>query len=180
MLLCDACDAGWHTFCLDPPLPGVPDGDWLCPPCQERRDSEAFALAREVAGAPPKQRLSRLKKGGDDAGGAAPAGRGGGAAGRGRGRGRGGAAAAAAADRKLQLALAAAKRRLARAEEAQEAASTALQLLDAPRGQRRGAAGSGDGGAASGKGGKQQEAIAKTATNERVGLKGNMSAHGHK
>jgi hypothetical protein len=33
MLLCDNCDDGWHTFCLDPPLADVPEGDWLCPKC---------------------------------------------------------------------------------------------------------------------------------------------------
>ncbi|KXZ44747.1 hypothetical protein GPECTOR_63g71 [Gonium pectorale] len=33
MLLCDGCGGGWHTFCLSPPLPGVPDGDWYCPYC---------------------------------------------------------------------------------------------------------------------------------------------------
>jgi transposase InsO family protein len=34
MLLCDNCDSGWHTFCLQPPLDSVPDGDWLCPDCE--------------------------------------------------------------------------------------------------------------------------------------------------
>jgi hypothetical protein len=34
MLLCDACDAGWHLQCLDPPLLAAPAGDWLCPTCQ--------------------------------------------------------------------------------------------------------------------------------------------------
>jgi len=33
MLLCDSCDAPWHTFCLPVPLAEVPDGDWLCPDC---------------------------------------------------------------------------------------------------------------------------------------------------
>jgi hypothetical protein len=36
MLLCDDCDAGWHTFCLDPPLAAVPDEDWYCPSCVQR------------------------------------------------------------------------------------------------------------------------------------------------
>jgi hypothetical protein len=31
MLLCERCDRGYHTRCLVPALPGVPDGDWLCP-----------------------------------------------------------------------------------------------------------------------------------------------------
>jgi site-specific DNA-cytosine methylase len=33
MLLCDNCDHGWHTYCLDPPLEDVPEGAWLCPEC---------------------------------------------------------------------------------------------------------------------------------------------------
>ena len=33
MLLCDYCDTGWHTHCLDPPLHSIPDGAWFCPPC---------------------------------------------------------------------------------------------------------------------------------------------------
>ncbi len=35
MLLCDSCDAPWHTFCLPVPLSEVPDGDWLCPDCTD-------------------------------------------------------------------------------------------------------------------------------------------------
>lgn len=31
MLLCDACDKGWHLRCLR--LSVVPDGEWLCPAC---------------------------------------------------------------------------------------------------------------------------------------------------
>jgi hypothetical protein len=34
MLLCDACDTGWHMGCLDPPLFVMPAGDWLCPRCK--------------------------------------------------------------------------------------------------------------------------------------------------
>lgn len=34
MLVCSSCDSGWHTTCLQPPLAAVPDGDWLCPPCE--------------------------------------------------------------------------------------------------------------------------------------------------
>ena len=33
MLICDRCDKGFHTYCLEPPLPAVPDGDWFCPVC---------------------------------------------------------------------------------------------------------------------------------------------------
>ncbi|KAI9344232.1 hypothetical protein DFJ73DRAFT_840685 [Zopfochytrium polystomum] len=30
MLLCDHCDKGRHTFCSDPPLESIPEGDWFC------------------------------------------------------------------------------------------------------------------------------------------------------
>ena len=36
MLLCDACDTGWHMHCLEPPVHTVPDGDWLCPRCRSK------------------------------------------------------------------------------------------------------------------------------------------------
>ena len=33
ILLCDGCDAQYHTFCLTPQLQHVPAGDWYCPDC---------------------------------------------------------------------------------------------------------------------------------------------------
>lgn len=33
ILLCDSCDAGFHTKCCWPPLPSVPDDEWFCPAC---------------------------------------------------------------------------------------------------------------------------------------------------
>lgn len=33
LLLCDRCDAAYHTFCLSTPLPKVPTGEWFCPVC---------------------------------------------------------------------------------------------------------------------------------------------------
>ncbi|XP_047310028.1 methyl-CpG-binding domain-containing protein 9-like [Impatiens glandulifera] len=33
VLLCDRCEAGYHTYCLEPPLKGVPRGDWFCHRC---------------------------------------------------------------------------------------------------------------------------------------------------
>lgn len=32
-MLCDSCDAGYHGYCLDPPIKGVPEYDWHCPKC---------------------------------------------------------------------------------------------------------------------------------------------------
>lgn len=33
MLLCDGCEAGYHIYCLDPPLTVVPKIDWYCSKC---------------------------------------------------------------------------------------------------------------------------------------------------
>ena len=33
LLLCDACDRGYHTYCFKPPLDQIPDGDWFCWEC---------------------------------------------------------------------------------------------------------------------------------------------------
>ncbi|KIY52300.1 hypothetical protein FISHEDRAFT_35625, partial [Fistulina hepatica ATCC 64428] len=30
MLLCDGCDCGFHTFCLNPPLTSIPKDQWFC------------------------------------------------------------------------------------------------------------------------------------------------------
>lgn len=33
VLLCDTCDSEYHTYCLNPPLVRIPEGDWHCPSC---------------------------------------------------------------------------------------------------------------------------------------------------
>lgn len=33
VLLCDTCDSGYHTYCLNPPLVRIPEGNWYCPSC---------------------------------------------------------------------------------------------------------------------------------------------------
>jgi hypothetical protein len=33
LLLCDSCDDAYHTYCLLPPLPEVPKGEWRCHKC---------------------------------------------------------------------------------------------------------------------------------------------------
>ena len=40
LLLCDSCDCAYHTFCLIPPLPYVPQGDWSCPKCVSKELSK--------------------------------------------------------------------------------------------------------------------------------------------
>jgi histone demethylase JARID1 len=32
-LLCDSCDAGYHGYCLDPPVKNISEFDWHCPKC---------------------------------------------------------------------------------------------------------------------------------------------------
>ena len=39
ILLCDGCDAEYHTFCLDPPLQRVPKDKWFCHLCSSGGDS---------------------------------------------------------------------------------------------------------------------------------------------
>ncbi|XP_064473046.1 lysine-specific demethylase 5A-like isoform X2 [Ornithodoros turicata] len=51
MLLCDGCDDSYHTFCLIPPLPEIPRGDWRCPRCvaaEVRKPQEAFGFEQAV------------------------------------------------------------------------------------------------------------------------------------
>jgi len=33
LLCCDLCPSAYHTHCLNPPVKGVPDGEWHCPRC---------------------------------------------------------------------------------------------------------------------------------------------------
>lgn len=33
LLCCDACVSSYHIHCLNPPLPDIPNGEWLCPRC---------------------------------------------------------------------------------------------------------------------------------------------------
>ncbi|XP_018079795.1 chromodomain helicase DNA binding protein 4 L homeolog isoform X1 [Xenopus laevis] len=33
LLCCDVCPSSYHIHCLNPPLPEIPNGEWLCPRC---------------------------------------------------------------------------------------------------------------------------------------------------
>uniref|UniRef100_A0A8B8DS00 [histone H3]-trimethyl-L-lysine(4) demethylase n=1 Tax=Crassostrea virginica TaxID=6565 RepID=A0A8B8DS00_CRAVI len=48
MLLCDGCDDAFHTYCLIPPMPEVPKGDWRCPKCVAKYRSFAQACCRPL------------------------------------------------------------------------------------------------------------------------------------
>ncbi|XP_047333642.1 methyl-CpG-binding domain-containing protein 9-like isoform X2 [Impatiens glandulifera] len=41
VLLCDRCDEGYHTYCLEPPLKRVPEEDWFCARCVETIEESA-------------------------------------------------------------------------------------------------------------------------------------------
>jgi hypothetical protein len=49
MVICDACNEGWHLQCMVPPLEAVPPGLWVCPACTVKgirpEDVEARAQA---------------------------------------------------------------------------------------------------------------------------------------
>ncbi|KAJ4799054.1 methyl-CPG-binding domain 9 [Rhynchospora pubera] len=40
VLLCDTCDSEYHTYCLNPPLARIPDGNWYCPSCCKSKGKE--------------------------------------------------------------------------------------------------------------------------------------------
>eukprot|EP00980_Cylindrotheca_fusiformis_P030496 scaffold24915_cov117-Cylindrotheca_fusiformis.AAC.1 len=39
LLVCDGCERAYHLGCLKPPLSQIPEGDWFCPRCSDRRSS---------------------------------------------------------------------------------------------------------------------------------------------
>nr|KAJ0211036.1 hypothetical protein LSAT_V11C400226410 [Lactuca sativa] len=42
VLICDRCEAYYHTYCLTPPLSQIPKGNWFCPICvPPQQDNEA-------------------------------------------------------------------------------------------------------------------------------------------
>ena len=43
MLVCDACDTGFHMSCLQPKVTDVPEGDWFCPHCLEEYQRDGVA-----------------------------------------------------------------------------------------------------------------------------------------
>ncbi|KAL5725217.1 hypothetical protein ACHQM5_008383 [Ranunculus cassubicifolius] len=45
VLLCDTCDSEYHTYCLKPPLPNIPKGNWYCPSCALVRGQSEVAFA---------------------------------------------------------------------------------------------------------------------------------------
>ncbi|KAL4002295.1 Bromodomain family protein [Acanthocheilonema viteae] len=44
LLLCDACDMGYHMYCFRPRIATVPDGEWYCPLCVQRACRKVLCL----------------------------------------------------------------------------------------------------------------------------------------
>lgn len=74
LLCCDACPSSYHLHCLNPPLPEIPNGEWLCPRCtvsvtpaprRPRRPAQApspgNALPRPPRSRPPQAPPSMLQ-----------------------------------------------------------------------------------------------------------------------
>ncbi|KAK9829772.1 hypothetical protein WJX72_007809 [[Myrmecia] bisecta] len=62
LLLCDGCDRPCHTYCAG--LDGVPDGEWFCAACEERRAGQALHdPARAPAPAATGGRRTRASRG---------------------------------------------------------------------------------------------------------------------
>ncbi|XP_060537001.1 E3 ubiquitin-protein ligase UHRF1-like [Cylas formicarius] len=61
LLLCDECDAGFHIFCLDPPLDGIPDGDWYCPSCKTD-DSKIVKPGEKIKPSKKREKMPSKQK----------------------------------------------------------------------------------------------------------------------
>lgn len=45
LLCCDTCTSSYHIHCLNPPLPEIPNGEWLCPRCTVSHDGILMRFA---------------------------------------------------------------------------------------------------------------------------------------
>jgi len=65
MLLCDGCDKGYHTYCIEPPIEEVPEGDWFCPKCQEKKEggTPGSAETKRGSGRSARRKKSRWSSG---------------------------------------------------------------------------------------------------------------------
>ena len=43
LLCCDSCPSSYHIHCLNPPLPEIPNGEWICPRCTVNQPSRSHA-----------------------------------------------------------------------------------------------------------------------------------------
>lgn len=45
MLVCEACDKGYHTFCMEPAIESLPADSWKCKVCPTPRKGAWGCLA---------------------------------------------------------------------------------------------------------------------------------------
>ena len=62
MLLCDTCNKGYHTWCLEPALDSVPEGDWQCPSCLPQEVSASFVEVKSELSEKLLQAEGKLKE----------------------------------------------------------------------------------------------------------------------
>ena len=55
MLICDACETGWHQMCLTPPLLAIPEGPYFCPRCSEADNPRVQRFRRDHHDSGPAQ-----------------------------------------------------------------------------------------------------------------------------
>lgn len=60
LLLCDGCDAAYHTHCIG--LDAVPTGHWFCMECADQRTNGTSQETDDGLQAPESQRLERLAR----------------------------------------------------------------------------------------------------------------------
>lgn len=46
-MCCETCPRVYHITCLDPPLSAVPEDDWFCPKCVEKKQEEATKAVQQ-------------------------------------------------------------------------------------------------------------------------------------
>ncbi|KAK3240387.1 Methyl-CpG-binding domain-containing protein 9 [Cymbomonas tetramitiformis] len=62
MLLCDTCNKGYHTWCLEPALDSVPERDWQCPSCLPQEVSASFVEVKSELSEKLLQAEGKLKE----------------------------------------------------------------------------------------------------------------------
>lgn len=57
LLCCDTCTSSYHIHCLNPPLPEIPNGEWLCPRCTVSSFAMSLLFASDlpaIRASPPR------------------------------------------------------------------------------------------------------------------------------
>ncbi|KAG0363621.1 hypothetical protein BG005_009972 [Podila minutissima] len=62
MLVCDSCELGYHTYCLNPPLHHIPKTDWYCAKCLIAGEDFGFEEGEEYSLSSFQQKCNTFKK----------------------------------------------------------------------------------------------------------------------